>query len=283
MLNRRHPDEASDTGRSVDDEERIRDDERRRVLAELADTGSDDDNSDDRRPAGDDADWRTSPPPADESPVDPSIATVGPAPAPVDPRRWDLPDDRSPDDERAATDEPRDDEVATRSTARTPTAEVPVTSSSSAVVQEEEVTERGFSPGQILLALAGITSLALGIFALVRTGVETPLDEPVESVLGWDHTAQLALIEIGVGVLLLLSSLRAGARWFGGLVGLAVIAGGILIVGQFDDDVDQWIVDELGAERGFGWLAIGLGAVAVLGALIPRVRRTRRVATTTTA
>jgi hypothetical protein len=112
--------------------------------------------------------------------------------------------------------------------------------------------------------------------------VETPLDDPVEPVLGWNHTAQLALIEIAAGVLMLLGSLRAGARWLGGLVGLAVIAGGILIVGRFGDDIDQWIVDELGAERGFGWLAIGVGAVAVLGALIPRVRRTRRVATTTT-
>lgn len=279
MLKRPHPDDESDPGLSVADEERIREDERRRVLAEVADTGSDDAVAD--RPssaADDDADWRTAAPPVGEDPMDPSVATIGPAPAPVDPRRWDLPDDRSPDDEPAGARRP--DDLETVATSRTSTAEVPVTAASE--VHEEEVTEKGFSPGQILLALAGLASLALGIVALVRTGVESPLDEPVESVLGWDHTAQLALIEIGAGALMLLASLRAGARWLGGLVGLAVIAGGILIVGQFDDDIDQWIVDELGAERGFGWLAIGVGAVAVVGALIPRVRRTRRVATTTT-
>jgi len=266
-LKHRHPD--ADTGLSVTEEERIREDERRRVLAELAAADSSAAAREERRDGdevGDDADWRHAPPPAGETPSDPGTPTMGPAPAPVDPRRWDLPDDRSPDDEPTAV-----------SPQRTATGEMPVTSGAS--TSEREVVERGFSPGQILLALAGLASLAFGIVALARTGLARPLDEPVEPVLGWDHTAQLALIEIGVGVILLLCSLRAGLRWLGGLVGLAVLAGGILIVGQFDGDVDQWIIDELGAERGFGWLAMGLGAIAVLSALIPRVRRTRHITT----
>ena len=74
---------------------------------------------------------------------------------------------------------------------------------------------------------------------------------------------------------MLLASLRAGARWLGGLVGLAAIVGGILVLGELD-----WTVDELGAEPDFGWVAIAIGAAALVGAAIPRIRRTRRVSTT---
>jgi hypothetical protein len=57
---------------------------------------------------------------------------------------------------------------------------------------------------------------------------------------------------------------------------LAAIAGGILIVGRL-----QWTVDRLGAERDFGWVAIVIGAVAVVGAAIPRIRRRSTVVTRT--
>ncbi len=144
-----------------------------------------------------------------------------------------------------------------------------------AIIEDDTVTERGFSPGQILIVLAGAAALALGVVAVARTGLEAPLSEPVEPVLGWDHTALLGLIEIGAGALMILSGLRAGARWIGGLVGIAAIVGGALILGRFD-----WAMTELGAERDFGWVAIAIGAVAVVGAAIPRVRRTRRVSTT---
>jgi len=229
-----------------------------------------------------DADWRTAPPPVGETPVAPADAvSAAPGSAPDDPRRWDVPDDRWTSDADPGGPARGVDGARAASATGIATEEVPVTAPE--LVHEEEVTERGYSPGQILVALAGAAALALGIAALVATGVETPLDDPVEPVLGWDHTALLGLLEIGAGALMLLSSLRAGARWFGGLVGLAVIAGGVLVVGQFDDDIDRWIVDELGAERTFGWVAIGIGAAAVIGALIPRVRRTRRISTTTSA
>ena len=140
------------------------------------------------------------------------------------------------------------------------------------VVEEEEtVVERGFSPGQILIVLAGAASLALGIAAVAATGLDGPLSQPVDEVLGWNHTALLGIIEIGAGVVMILSGLRAGARWLGGLVGLAAIVGGALILGRLD-----WTMNELGAERDFGWVAIAIGAVAVIGAAIPRVRRRSR-------
>ena len=181
---------------------------------------------------------------------------------PTDPRRWDIPDDRW---ER--TDEPP--------VTRTDRLEQVPAAVHEDVVHEDVITERGFSPGQILVALAGLAALALGIVAVARTGLEAPLSDPVEPVLGFDHSALLGLVEIGAGAVMLLASLRAGARWLGGLVGLAAIVGGILVLGELD-----WTVDELGAEPDFGWVAIAIGAVALLGAAIPRVRRTRRVSTT---
>lgn len=145
------------------------------------------------------------------------------------------------------------------------------------VVREDVVTERGFSPGQVLILLAGAAALVLGIIAVVRTGIDDSLSDPVETVLWWDHTALLGLFEIGAGALMILGALHPAMRWLGGLVGLAAIVGGVLILAEVD-----WTMNELGATRDFGWVPIVIGAVAVIGAAIPRVRRTRHVSTTTT-
>jgi hypothetical protein len=220
MLRMKHQEEPTD-------EARIRDDERRRVMAELRDGGRD-------------SDWRTTPPPVDDR-VD-------------DPRQWEVPDDR-------ATSARHDVILEQRPW----------------VAEEHAVSERGQSPGQLLILLAGAAALALGIVAVVRTGLDGSLSQPVDSVLGWNHTALLGLFEIGAGVLLILGGLRAGFRWFGGLVGLATIVGGILILGRM-----QWTIDRLGAERDFGWVAIVIGAVAVVGAAIPRMRHRRATTVTRT-
>lgn len=137
---------------------------------------------------------------------------------------------------------------------------------------EEIVSERGFSPGQLLILAAGIASVVLGVIAVVRTGLDGALSEPVETVLWWDHSALLGLVEIGAGALLILAALHPLLRWLGGLVGIAAIVGGIVVLADA-----EWAVDDLGTERDFGWVPIVLGAAAVLGALIPRVRHTRHV------
>ena len=135
----------------------------------------------------------------------------------------------------------------------------------------EVVRVRTFSIGQVLALLTGAGLIALGVVALVQTGVDTPLSEPVEPVMGWDHTPWLGIFEIAAGALLVLFSLRPGGRWLVALVGAALIAGGVLILGEID-----WTVDELKAEESFGWVPIVAGGIAILAALLTP-RRYQRV------
>ena len=93
--------------------------------------------------------------------------------------------------------------------------------------------------------LVGGALVVLGVFALIETGVDTPLDQPVEDVLGYAHTPLLGIIEIGVGALLVLLSLRPGGRWFAAVIGLGLVLAGLLVLAELD-----WAVEELGAESG---------------------------------
>ena len=141
----------------------------------------------------------------------------------------------------------------------------------------EVVRKRSFSVGQLLAMIAGAALVALGVTALVQTGVDTPLSEPVEPVLGWDHTPLLGIIEIAAGALLIVFALRPGGRWLVAIVGAALIVGGGLILAEMD-----WAVDELGAEQEFGWVAIAAGAVAVLAAILTPRRYQRMTGTPVT-
>jgi len=244
MLKLKHREEVT--------EERIREDERRKVMSELHGNGRADRHDDM------DGDWRNTPPAADEPRFDDPRDRADDR---DDPRAWDVADERATQRREMVDDDRRRSDVALEQRPWT--------------AQEETVTEKGFSPGQILVILAGVASLVLGIMAVARTGLDGSLSDPVKPVFGWNHTALLGLIEIGAGAVMVLSGLRAGSRWLGGLVGVAAIVGGALILGGLD-----WTVTHLGAEKDFGWVAIVIGAVAVLGALIPRVRRHHRRTTT---
>jgi hypothetical protein len=59
-----------------------------------------------------------------------------------------------------------------------------------------------------------------------------------------------------------------GGRWIAGPVGVAAIVGGALIVAEL-----EWTKTWLAAEQRFGWVAIGIGAVAYLGAMVPTKKR----------
>lgn len=131
----------------------------------------------------------------------------------------------------------------------------------------------GWNPVRPLAVLAGAALIALGIVGLSRTELDESWYAPVVAVARIDHTALLAAIELGVGVVLVIAGL-SGARQLIAVMGVAVAVAAAISAA----DPDLW-VRELGIERWWSLtLAIG-GAVLAVLALIPsrgtvRERRT---------
>jgi hypothetical protein len=130
-------------------------------------------------------------------------------------------------------------------------------------------TDSRFSPAQIVHAAIGVFLVVLGIIALVRGGLEGDLTDPTFELIGITHNAAIGLGELGLGALLLLSAASAYGRFLGLVVGLAMVAFGAVIV------ADDGFAEDVATEKALGWLAIALGAAAVLFGLIP-ARRVRR-------
>ena len=145
----------------------------------------------------------------------------------------------------------------------------------------EVVRTRSFSVGQLLTMLVGGALVVLGVFAVIETGVDTPLNQPVEDVLGYAHTPLLGIVEIGVGALLVLLSLRPGGRWFAAVLGLGLVLAGLLVLAELD-----WAVEELGVESVYAWIPIVAGLAVIVAALLTPRRHQRMTgiptATTTT-
>jgi hypothetical protein len=144
---------------------------------------------------------------------------------------------------------------------------------STAVPAEKARRRWPASWGQVLILLAGVASLVFGVGAVMLGGLAGSVTEPVVQVLSYDHTPLLGLIEVGAGVVLVICAFVPGGRWIAGPVGVAAIVGGALIVAELD-----WIQRNLAAEKRFGWVAVAIGAVAYLGAMVP-TRRPRSSST----
>jgi hypothetical protein len=130
-------------------------------------------------------------------------------------------------------------------------------------------TESRFSPAQVVHAAIGVFLVVLGIISLVRGGFEGDLTDPTFELIGITHNTAIGLGELVLGALLLLSAASAYGRFLGLVVGLAMVAFGAVIV------ADDGFAEDVATEQALGWLAIALGAAAVLFGLIP-ARRVRR-------
>jgi lysylphosphatidylglycerol synthetase-like protein (DUF2156 family) len=130
-----------------------------------------------------------------------------------------------------------------------------------------DVRENRWDIGSALAVAAGIALIVFGAVALVRTGVNSTWYEPVEQVLGMDHTPLLGAVEIGAGVLLVLAGM-AGARMFAALVAAAIGVGATIVA--IEPDVAN---PELAIER--DW-AIALAIAGFLVAFVLVASRERR-------
>jgi hypothetical protein len=155
------------------------------------------------------------------------------------------------------------------------------------VVAERQV--RGavrWSPAQLIAALMGAGYAVLGAFALSHTGFDVNhVTTPTAYVWRWHHTPILGLIELGFGIVLLLSALRPGtAKALMSLLSLAALGLGVVaLINAFPHQIHNW----LGVRRNNAWLYFGTGLFGLvasgvsptfLGIRRERIRRRRVLA-----
>jgi len=137
---------------------------------------------------------------------------------------------------------------------------------------------RTMRPANVLAAFVGICAVALGVWALIKTGINTDhIFTPTKDVLGLPHTPTLALCEIAFGILLLIASaLGAFGTFLIALAGAASFAFGVIVLSDsWSGQVHRWTA----ADHDSGWLFILVGAVFVLAAVLPPLVSPRRVRT----
>jgi hypothetical protein len=137
---------------------------------------------------------------------------------------------------------------------------------------------RAKRPSHVIAAVVGLCAIALGVWALIKTGVNTDhIFTPTKDVLGLPHTPALALGEIVFGILLLVAAaLGRFGTFLIALAGAALFAFGVIVVSDsWSGRVHRWTA----ADHDSGWVFIGIGAVLVLAVILPLLVSTRRVRT----
>jgi uncharacterized membrane protein HdeD (DUF308 family) len=141
--------------------------------------------------------------------------------------------------------------------------------------KEVATTARTWAPDSVIVGLVGVALVVVGLIAMVRAGLDGPMDDPVVSVAGFTHTATLGIVEAAIGLCLLLSAAvrsRGAAVFFGLVLGIGGIVGAV----QTDS-----FRRSLALESGWAWITVAAAAlVVVVSLLLPRMwtRRTRVVA-----
>jgi hypothetical protein len=125
-----------------------------------------------------------------------------------------------------------------------------------------------YAPDAVITAAVGLVLLVVGLIAVVRAGLQSPLSDPVVSVLGFNHTATLGLAEVAIGLCLVASGAarsRSAAMFFGLVLGVAGLVGAVQT---------SSFRNSLALESAMAWLAVVAAAVVVLAALLmPRYAR----------
>jgi hypothetical protein len=119
------------------------------------------------------------------------------------------------------------------------------------------------TPAQVVSAIGGVVLLAFGIFAIARTGLDSPLSDPTRHVFGLQHTAAIGLVEVLLGAVLVLCALTPVARGLSALIGIALVVGGIVLLAGSDQ-----LLADLHTEHGLGWLGVIVGGAVLLSALV---------------
>lgn len=142
------------------------------------------------------------------------------------------------------------------------------------VIETHRVVRRSwarFSVSQIAHGACGLLLLIIGGVTVGRAGFGDDIGTHTTEVLGLTTTALIGLVELFAGLLLLCAALAPEGRAFGGAVGVLLFVGGIIVAAGSDE-----LLNDLHTESGLGWLAIVIGAVAMLAAVLPTFLIDRR-------
>lgn len=126
-----------------------------------------------------------------------------------------------------------------------------------------DLVENRWNLGSVVVLLTGAALVVVGLVALVRTGIDETWYRPVEEVAGIRRTPLLAVIEAGVGAVLVIAGLVGIRGWaaFASISG--AIAAGLAAVEP------GLVAEELALER---WWAVTLavaGGVLTVLSMVP--------------
>ena len=134
------------------------------------------------------------------------------------------------------------------------------------VVTEEPLAVRSarlFTPARLLGFAAGAVLIVFGLVALARGDLSGSINDPVVNVAGWPHTPLLGPLEIGAGVVLILSTVSMGTEM---LVGALITIAGVVAL------IEPTVLsDNLSIANAHAWLIVVLGAVPFLAAAVTRM------------
>jgi hypothetical protein len=142
----------------------------------------------------------------------------------------------------------------------------------SVVGRDTTTTAEPFGLSQAIAIGVGIFFIVTGAIGLARTGVHS-LRTPTAEVLGMGTTPLLGIIQMGVGILMILSAMgRMLARDMDVFLGALLMAAGIIVLIQ-PDVLQTWLA--MNQTNGFVYLAAG--ALSILAAIMtPRMIVSRR-------
>lgn len=140
---------------------------------------------------------------------------------------------------------------------------------------ERVVEARRFSPGQVIGGVCGIIMTIVGVVAVINSGVDSSLNEPLANSFGLEQSAAVGIAEIVLGLLILVGASTLAYRGAMGFFGAISLIAGVVIVAA-----SATILGDIGSDRGTGWFGVIIGAVVIAASLIPSFttssERTRR-------
>jgi hypothetical protein len=128
-----------------------------------------------------------------------------------------------------------------------------------------EVNRRvGQGLGQLMTLGVGILLLVIGGLTLSQIGFEVGSGAARGSVAGLHHTALMAVIDLGLGLVLVLAGARSRLDWGSvRLLGGVSLSFGVVLLAE-PPVLNSW----LGADAASGWLLVVIGSVMLVGAIV---------------